>query len=203
MVKLRTWKGMPKRKRAAVLKARRVLKKGAKRAYDRRRYKASPAKFKAYQKRYRSVPANFAKVQRRVRKYTDKNRVKIRSYRRRYWANRRATDIHYRLKKNVSRHISYAIRRCLKQKRPRTLVLIGCDIHFLMGFLEARFKPGMTWRNYGDWHIDHVIPCAEFDLAEPDQLRQCFHYSNLQPLWGPQNQQKGAKLPAAHQAELI
>lgn len=54
----------------------------------------------------------------------------------------------------------------------------------------------MTWANYGKsgWHIDHIKPCASFDLSDPDQQKACFHYSNLQPLWAFDNLSKGAKL---------
>lgn len=35
------------------------------------------------------------------------------------------------------------------------------------------------------------------------QQRQCFRYDNLQPLWGPENMSKGAKMPVSHQKELV
>ena len=48
----------------------------------------------------------------------------------------------------------------------------------------------MSWENMGEWHLDHIRPCASFDLTDPDQQRQCFHYSNLQPLWASDNLSK-------------
>lgn len=75
--------------------------------------------------------------------------------------------------------------------------LLGCDIQFFRGWLQAHFQPGMTWENIGEWHIDHHIPCAEFDLRDPEQQKQCFHYTNLKPLWGVDNMRKGAKRPVA------
>jgi hypothetical protein len=48
----------------------------------------------------------------------------------------------------------------------------------------------MTWNNHGKWHIDHIIPCCAFDLADPEQRKRCFHYTNLQPLWAQQNFRK-------------
>ena len=53
----------------------------------------------------------------------------------------------------------------------------------------------MSWDNYGDWHVDHIRPCASFDLTNEDEQRICFHYKNLQPLWGPDNLEKGSKDP--------
>jgi len=57
----------------------------------------------------------------------------------------------------------------------------------------------MTWDNHGtghngkgmkEWHIDHIKPCASFDLSKPSQQRKCFHYSNMQPLWAKDNLKK-------------
>lgn len=92
-------------------------------------------------------------------------------------------------------------------KASTTLNLLGCTPEFFRAYIEARFKRGMNWENYGlgkgRWHIDHVIPCAEFDLSDPRQQRQCFRYTNLQPLWGRQNYRKGAKCPRVHQGEIL
>ena len=73
--------------------------------------------------------------------------------------------------------------------------MIGCTIERLRNHLEAQFTDGMSWENYGKngWHVDHIRPCASFDLTDPEQQRQCFHYTNLQPLWATDNMRKSAK----------
>ena len=50
----------------------------------------------------------------------------------------------------------------------------------------------MTWQNHGKfgWHIDHINPCSRFNLSDIEQQKQCFHYSNLQPLWWWENLKK-------------
>jgi hypothetical protein len=82
------------------------------------------------------------------------------------------------------------------KKAYKTNELLGCDIDELEIHLEKQFKEGMTWENYGrsTWHIDHIIPCASFDLTDPEQQKKCFHYTNLQPLWAKENMSKGAKI---------
>jgi hypothetical protein len=86
-----------------------------------------------------------------------------------------------------------------KTKSKRTLELLGCTIDFLKQHLESQFKPGMSWNNYGtgyngmgmkEWHIDHINPCAKFDLRNPEEQKLCFHWSNLQPLWAKENWNK-------------
>lgn len=63
----------------------------------------------------------------------------------------------------------------------------------LVAHLERQFSAGMSWANYGKWHIDHVLPCASFDLTDDLQFQQCWALSNLQPLWAEDNVRKGAK----------
>lgn len=73
--------------------------------------------------------------------------------------------------------------------------LLGCSYEELRGHIEGQFSPGMCWENwtfYG-WHLDHIQPVASFDLSTLEEQKQCFHFSNLQPLWREQNQRKAAK----------
>jgi hypothetical protein len=73
--------------------------------------------------------------------------------------------------------------------------LIGLSKEQFTAYLEQHFLPGMTWDNYGmhGWHIDHVRPCASFDLTDPTQVRECFHFSNLRPLWARDNWKKNSR----------
>jgi len=70
---------------------------------------------------------------------------------------------------------------------------VGCSIDELKNHLSSQFTEGMSWENYGEWHIDHIRPCASFDLSKEDERFKCFNYSNLQPLWAKDNLKKGAK----------
>lgn len=81
-------------------------------------------------------------------------------------------------------------------KSDKTMNLVGCTPNELRDHLESQFKDGMTFDNYGrgGWHIDHIKPCTSFDLSDPEQQRECFHYTNLQPLWEKENLSKGSKI---------
>lgn len=111
----------------------------------------------------------------------------------------------FRIRHTVADRIRMALKSEVAgaRKSASTMELVGCTTKFLKSYLEQRFKPGMTWQNYGPkgWHIDHVIPCASFDLTKAREQRRCFHYTNLQPLWAHENLLKSGHTPA--QAELF
>ena len=69
--------------------------------------------------------------------------------------------------------------------------IVGCSHTVFLQWLESQFSPGMTWENYGEWQVDHVMPCSAYELHQAAEVRRCFHYSNLQPLWAKENRAKG------------
>jgi hypothetical protein len=109
-----------------------------------------------------------------------------------YWTKRRRHDPILRLRQNLRARIRMALQRQATAKADVTLDLVGCDLSYLVRHLEQQFQPGMSWTNYGQWHVDHIKPCAVFDLTKRAQQKACFHYTNLQPLWAAENVRKGA-----------
>jgi len=107
----------------------------------------------------------------------------------------RANNPEYRLILNMRERIRFAVKTAKGFKKQRTRELLGCSAQFLIGYLEAKFEIGMSWENYGEWHIDHIIPCAAFDLKNLQAQEECFHYTNLQPLWKEDNLKKLDRLP--------
>ena len=79
-------------------------------------------------------------------------------------------------------------------KSASTAELTGCTWKELFEHLEKQFTDGMSWDNRHLWHVDHILPCASFDLSKPEEQRKCFHFSNLQPLWAKENLCKGSKI---------
>ena len=79
--------------------------------------------------------------------------------------------------------------------------LVGYTLHDLMKHLKKQFKPGMTWSNYGEWHVDHVVPRSAFNFTKYTHLdfKRCWALKNLQPLWGNDNLKKGALVEAPFQ----
>lgn len=114
---------------------------------------------------------------------------RIKELRKGYKKNRLKRDIGYRNLLRCRRRLNNAVKG--KSKSKETTELIGCTIDELLLHLENQFTEGMTWDNYGDWHIDHIISCASFNFELEEEQKQCFHYSNLQPLWAEDNINKG------------
>jgi len=117
------------------------------------------------------------------------HRMEKRKYQQNYMRNRRRIDINFRIT-NYLRHRIW----CALKGNPKlsiTMKLVGCSIDKLKEHLQKHFKSDMSFSNYGKWHIDHIKPCASFDLRKKSEQRKCFNYKNLQPLWAKENLSKG------------
>jgi hypothetical protein len=135
---------------------------------------------------------NHEKRKSKSRQYKQDNKNILRIKHRLYTNKKYYEDIEYRLKILIRGRIWKALKRNSKQSS--SLELLGCSINDLKIYLEKQFIDGMNWNNYGQWHIDHIKPCASFDLTNLDQQRLCFHYTNLQPLWAKDNIRKSNKI---------
>jgi hypothetical protein len=99
-------------------------------------------------------------------------------------------DPEHKLKHVLRVRIQKALK--LNCKTTSSIELLGCNISEYRIYLESKFTEGMNWENYGrkGWHIDHIIPCDSFNLSDIEQQKQCFHYTNTQPLWWFDNLKK-------------
>jgi Zn ribbon nucleic-acid-binding protein len=106
--------------------------------------------------------------------------------------NKKATDPQFKLKHLLRMRLLDALKRNNTTKLHSALNLLGCSIPSAKLHLEKQFKPEMNWDNHGSyWEIDHIMPCSSFNLENIDEQRQCFHYTNLQPLTISENRSKG------------
>jgi hypothetical protein len=127
-----------------------------------------------------------------MRNWRAKNPERNRQNQRTWEASADKTNLNWKIGKRLRNRIKDALNR--KASRAGTLLdLLGCSVLACQKHLEALFKLGMSWENYGKWHIDHKRPCASFDLTDLEQQKICFHFSNLQPLWREENLSKSAK----------
>jgi hypothetical protein len=120
--------------------------------------------------------------------YRSRNIKIINEHSKEYRKLKRKIDINFKLGCNLRNRIYQSLKGINKSRH--TLELLGCSIEFLKKHLAKKFAKGMHWSNYGKWHIDHIRPCASFDLSKPSEQKKCFNYKNLQPLWAKDNYQK-------------
>lgn len=105
---------------------------------------------------------------------------------------RMRTDPDFYVLKLLRRRINKALAG--SQKAARAVDLLGMEIPEYRIYLQGQFRDGMTWENRGKvWHIDHIQPCVDFDLRDPEQQKICFNWSNTQPLLTRENLSKGDK----------
>jgi hypothetical protein len=161
---------------------------------QREHYLRNTEKIKSRQKEYRE--RNKEDVARRKKEYVQNNKEKHIEYRRKLYAYKMKNNKDFRLKKALRQRVYFAVKSLKTIKSKKTMELLGCSIDELKIHLESKFKEGMNWENYGlkGWHIDHIVPCASFDLTKEEEQRKCFHYTNLQPLWWMDNIKKSDKI---------
>lgn len=107
--------------------------------------------------------------------------------------NRKVSDTQGKVNRNMRR----AVTRYIKEKKEgrRWATLVGYTLKELCEYLEKQFRKGMSWANYGKWHIDHIIPISKFPFEsfEDEGFKKAWSLNNLQPLWADENMKKGGR----------
>ena len=161
-------------------------------------YQKNKSKKQLYDKEYYQL--NEEKIIKRKKLWWENNIKRISKIRKKsYQLNKSIINAYrkHKLHTNSEFRMIHNLRNRLNKvlggnpKLETTMKLVGCSIEQLKKHLEKRFTKGMTWQNYGQWHIDHIKPCADFDLSKLSEQKKCFHYKNLQPLWALDNIKKG------------
>lgn len=102
--------------------------------------------------------------------------------------------INGKIARSLRRRLSKVVKRLFLFKSNSAVKDLGCSIDELRIHLESKFQPGMSWTNYGEWHIDHIYPLSKVDLSNKEELLKVIHYTNLQPLWAIDNLRKGNRI---------
>ena len=139
-------------------------------------YKNNKYKKKAYDTKYRSLNK-------------DKERTWRNNWKKKQFLNK--TD--YVIKERISKRIRQALKSQKVRKDNSALFYLGCSIEDARIHIESKFAKNMNWENYGEWELDHIRPCASFDLKKESEQLKCFNFKNLQPLWKKDNRKKSDK----------
>ena len=144
--------------------------------------------------RWNSVQESDSPRKNKQRAYSKKHRATPRArINKSNWRKlRRKNDPTFRMVSNIRAATWNAIKGFYKSAS--TEKLLGCSFEHLKVWLTFWFRPGMSWANYGKvWEIDHRRPIASFDLSKEKEQKECFHYTNLQPLFSQENWTKKDK----------
>jgi len=171
-------------------------------AYKKEWNKNNKEKIAAWNENNKEKRAAYSKGKNR-KKYRENNKEKIAAYNKEWNEKNRAkrsakrrNDPLLRITCNLRSRMLKAVKDQGTMKVDTSLRLCGCSASDLKVHLESQFTEGMTWENHSlhGWHVDHIKPCASFDLTLASEQKECFHYTNLQPLWAKDNLSKGSKL---------
>jgi len=140
-------------------------------------------------KKFRFENPKTVKLWRSKYNKSDKARIFWQQYRKKnqYVINRRIRD-----------GITYSLGLINTNKKYKCEYYIGCSIKHLKKHIESQFVSGMNWKNRDEWHIDHITPIDYFvknrDFTNVKIQKECWHYTNLRPLWASDNQKKSNKI---------
>jgi len=139
---------------------------------------------------------NKEKWSRYIKEYREKNIEKIREVKRNYEKTRKHNDPIYKLINNFRTAIYQVLKENNVQKNGHYFEVLQYTPDELISHLENQFKDGMTRDNYGDWHVDHILPISIHNIQEigDDEFMKCWSLNNLQPMWGHENIKKSNKI---------
>ena len=131
-----------------------------------------------------------------IKEYREKNIDKIRERKRNYERTRKANDPLYKLVANFRTAIYTVLKENNMNKYGHYFEILQYSPEELATHLENQFTEGMTWENYGEWHVDHRKPITSFNFQEigDNEFLRCWGLENLQPMWGDENIRKSNKV---------
>jgi len=168
--------------------------KGGKSASDKRTYNKHKEKRLSYHKKW--YQENKEKWNEYIKEYRDKNKEKIKEIKRNYEKTRKANDPLYKLISNFRTAIYTVLKENNLNKYGHYFEILQYSPEQLVEHLEKQFVDGMTWENYGEWHVDHKLPITYFNFKEvgDEEFLKCWGLDNLQPMWGDENIKKSNKV---------
>lgn len=120
----------------------------------------------------------------RKKEYKFRNKHKLKKERIEYYQKKKNDPI-WRAARNLRKRLKKQLDKGFRNGP--TISMLGCTIIEFRDYIAKQFDQGMTWDNYGEWHLDHIKPVCSFDLTDTEQVALINHYSNLRPLWAKDN----------------
>lgn len=121
--------------------------------------------------------------------YQKENKEHIKKIKREYEKDRKSKDPIYKLIGNFRTAIYTVLKENNMTKYGHYFEVLGYTPDDLVKHLSSQLKDGMTWENYGEWHVDHKLPITSFQFKDmyDSEFKKCWSLENLQPMWGNEN----------------
>jgi hypothetical protein len=149
-----------------------------------------------YNRRYskKNYEENRLELLEKQKQYQKENQTKRVEYNNSYVKKRKKEDPLFHFIQGVRCNVSQSFIRGLKgiTKTKKTEKILGCSIEDFIKYIESLFQEGMSFNNYGDWELDHIIPISSAKTKE--LVEKLCHHTNYQPLWWQENLKKGNKI---------
>jgi hypothetical protein len=107
---------------------------------------------------------------------------------------KRKTNLNFCIAQRCRESIHHALRKAHATKSDKTINLLGCSFDDYQKYIESKLTDGMTMELYRarEIEMDHNPPLAMYDLTDPEQQKQAFHYSRTSPMWKRPNSSKNS-----------
>jgi hypothetical protein len=101
------------------------------------------------------------------------------------------------MKYNTKKRLQIAMRRLYSSNAPSKEIvsLLGINKDEFIHHINKYLIEGMTKENFGtEWGLDHIVPVDLFDLTKQEDLKLCYNYNNIMPMFNSDNRLKGASV---------
>ena len=98
---------------------------------------------------------------------------------------------------NTKKKLQISLRRLYSTNTPSKEIvkLLGIDKNGFIDHINKYLLSGMTIENFGDvWGLDHIAPTELFNLNNETDLKLCYNYNNIMPMFNNDNRIKGASV---------
>lgn len=165
---------------------------GGKSEADKRYYKKPGTKDKKKETHKKWSTENREHLRQYHKQWREKNIDHHRAMKSKYERTRKANDPIYKLIANFRTAIYTVLKENNMTKNGHYFEILGYSQEDLVTHLDSLLNDGMTWENYGEWHVDHKLPIDSFDFKDmyDSKFKKCWELENLQPMWGGENLSK-------------
>lgn len=101
------------------------------------------------------------------------------------------------MKINKKKKYQIALRRYYSSESPSKEIAkyIGLSKNDFKVYIDSQKIIGMTIENFGkEWGLDHIVPTEVFDIQNEHDLKICYHYLNIMPMFNDDNRMKGGSI---------